>query len=134
MGCVRGVYETALIPLPLLIGGALWYPTTAHSRYRRQRRAASAMNAQLMDNLQGIRQIKAFGREKHEDRRFSEKAEELRQGTLSVMRAWAVYSPGLKRSCWRGQYLFLCTGLPWVMDHTKSWLLLSTKADDQLIS
>ena len=40
----------ALIPLPLLAAGALWYTLTAHRRYRLQRESASAMNALLMDN------------------------------------------------------------------------------------
>jgi len=60
----------AMAPLPLLTGGALWYTLTAHRRYRAQREASSAMNALLMDNLQGIRQIKAYGRQEHEDTRF----------------------------------------------------------------
>src|SRR5690242_15048200 len=64
----------AMLPLPLLAGGAIWYTTTAHRRYRAQRLAASAMNALLMDNLQGVRQIKAFGREPHENGRFSQRA------------------------------------------------------------
>ena len=85
----------ALAPLPILIGGALWYTLTAHKRYRLQRQAASAMNALLMDNLQGIRQIKSFGRERHEDARFGARAEDLRQGTLTVMRAWSIYSPAM---------------------------------------
>jgi ABC-type multidrug transport system fused ATPase/permease subunit len=85
----------ALAPLPILIGGALWYTLTAHKRYRAQRQAASAMNALLMDNLQGIRQIKSFGRERHEDARFADRAEDLRQGTLTVMRAWSIYSPAM---------------------------------------
>ena len=85
----------ALAPLPILIGGALWYTLTAHKRDRVQRQAASAMNALLMDNLQGIRQIKSFGRERHEDARFGARAEDLRQGTLTVMRAWAIYSPAM---------------------------------------
>jgi len=85
----------ALIPLPLLAGGALWYTLTAHRRYRAQRQAASAMNALLMDNLQGVRQIKSFGREPHEDARFAQRADELRQGTLGVMRVWALYSPAM---------------------------------------
>src|SRR5690349_16603806 len=85
----------ALIPLPLLAGGALWYTLTAHRRYRAQRLASSAMNALLMDNLQGVRQIKAFGREDHEDSRFGKRAEDLRQGTLGVMRVWATYSPAM---------------------------------------
>src|SRR5437879_5474436 len=41
----------ALVPLPLLAAGGLWYTLTAHRRYRAQREAASAMNALLMDNL-----------------------------------------------------------------------------------
>src|SRR5438270_4793645 len=41
---------TALIPLPLLSGGALWYTLTAHRRYRRHRLAVRAMNSLLMDN------------------------------------------------------------------------------------
>jgi ABC-type multidrug transport system fused ATPase/permease subunit len=86
----------ALIPAPLLVAGALWYTLTAHKRYRRQREAASAMNALLMDNLQGIRQIKAFGRQEHEDRRFAARANDLREGTLVVMRAWAWYGPAMQ--------------------------------------
>jgi ATP-binding cassette subfamily B protein/subfamily B ATP-binding cassette protein MsbA len=74
----------------------MWYTMTAHHRYRRQREASSAMNALLMDDLQGIRQIKAFNREDHEDHRFRERAAELREGTLIVMRAWAWYSPAMQ--------------------------------------
>lgn len=85
----------ALIPLPLLAGGALWYTLTAHKRYRGVREASSAMNALLMDNLQGVRQIKAFAREQHEDQRFTDRAGALRLGTLEVMRAWSYYSPAM---------------------------------------
>ena len=85
----------AMAPIPILAGGALWYTLTAHKRYRRQREASSAMNALLMDNLQGVRQIKAFGREAHEDTRFSERADELRRGTLGIMRVWAIYQPAM---------------------------------------
>jgi ATP-binding cassette subfamily B protein/subfamily B ATP-binding cassette protein MsbA len=86
----------ALTPLPFLIGGALWYTLTAHRRYRVQREAASAMNALLMDNLQGVRQIKAFGRQDHEDLRFASRADDLREGTLIVMRAWSWYGPAMQ--------------------------------------
>ncbi len=85
----------AMIPIPVLAAGALWYTLTAHRRYRRQREAASALHALLMDNLQGIRQIKAFGREPHEDGRFAERAQALRRATLGIMRAWAIYSPAM---------------------------------------
>jgi ATP-binding cassette, subfamily B, bacterial len=100
----------ALIPLPLLSGGALWYTLTAHRRYRLQREAASAMNALLMDNLQGVRQIKAFGREAHEDVRFAQRADDLRTGTLAVMRVWAAYSPAMSFAAALGMVLVLWIG------------------------
>src|SRR5438034_95767 len=83
----------ALIPFPFLITGALTYTLTAHRRYRLQRRAASAMNALLHDNLSGIRQIKSFAREKEEHARFNRVSDQLRHATLVVMRVWAIYSP-----------------------------------------
>ena len=100
----------ALSPLPLLALGALWYTLTAHHRYRRQREASSAMNAILMDDLQGIRQIKAYGRQMHEDERFADRAENLRQGNLGIMRAWANYNPAMSFFAALGTVLVLWFG------------------------
>jgi ATP-binding cassette subfamily B protein len=85
----------ALVPFPLLVGGALAYTLTAHRRYRLQRRAASNINALLHDNLAGIRQIKSFAREREEHRRFNRASDQLRDATLIVMRTWAIYSPSM---------------------------------------
>ncbi len=100
----------ALIPIPILTGGVLWYTLTAHRRYRAQRRAASAMSAYLMDSLQGIRQIKAFGRQDHEDQRFAQHADALRQANLGVMRVWAVYSPAMTFAASLGTALVIWFG------------------------
>ena len=85
----------ALTPFPFLIAGALTYTLTAHRRYRLQRRAASAMNALLHDNLSGVRQIKSFARENEEHARFNRASNQLRHATLVVMRVWAMYSPSM---------------------------------------
>lgn len=85
----------ALTPVPFLIGGALAYTLTASSRYRLQRTAASELNSLLHDNLDGIRQIKGYARNQAEHERFNTSSEKLRQATLIIMRAWAVYSPGM---------------------------------------
>ncbi len=108
----------ALVPIPILSGGALWYTLTAHRRYRAQRIAASAMNAFLMDSLQGIRQIKAFGRQEHEDERFAKRADDLRKGTLGVMRVWAMYSPAMSFAAALGTALVLWIGGRMVIDGT----------------
>jgi ABC-type multidrug transport system fused ATPase/permease subunit len=84
-----------LAPAPFLAGGALWYTLTAHRRYRVQRRASSAMNSLLHDNLAGIRQIKSFVREGEEHKRFNSVSDQLRKATLVVMKVWAVYHPSM---------------------------------------
>jgi ATP-binding cassette subfamily B protein/subfamily B ATP-binding cassette protein MsbA len=68
------------------------------------------MSAYLMDSLQGIRQIKAFGREPHEDGRFAARADDLRRSTLGVMRVWAMYSPAMTFSASLGTALVLWMG------------------------
>jgi ATP-binding cassette subfamily B protein len=110
----------AMIPIPLLAIGAMCYTFTAHSRYRKQRQASSAMNALLMDNLQGVREIKAFGRERHEDERFTDRAEAMRQGTLTIMRAWAFYNPAMSFIAASGTGLVLWIGGDQVMNNEMS--------------
>jgi len=108
-----------LAPLPVLAGGALWYTLTAHRRYRLQRRASSAMNSLLHDNLAGIRQIKSFVREGEEHRRFNSVSNQLRDATLVVMRVWALYHPsmiligslGIVLTVWFGARIVLSGGM-----------------------
>ena len=97
----------ALAPVPFLAGGALWYTLTAHRRYRLHRRAASAMNSLLHDNLSGIRHIKSFVREVEEDRRFTKESDELQRASLVVTRVWALYHSSM--------YLFGSLGVLFVI-------------------
>jgi ATP-binding cassette, subfamily B, bacterial len=90
LGCL------ALVPVPFLAGGALWYTLTARPRYAGQRKAASAMNALLHDDLAGVRQIKAYAREEPEHARFNRASTKLKEATLVVMKAWALYDPSME--------------------------------------
>ncbi len=85
----------ALTPVPLLAGGALAYTLTAKLRYRGQRKASSAMNSLLHDNLAGIRQIKTYVLEDEQLARFNDASRLLQRATLVVMRVWAVYNPSM---------------------------------------
>ena len=85
----------ALAPIPLLVAGALSYTLSAPRRYRLQRKASSAMNSLLHDNLAGIRQIKTYVREREEHTRFNGVSNQLREATLTVMRVWAIYNPAM---------------------------------------
>jgi len=84
-----------LLPMPILFAGAIWYTLTAKGRYSQQRRAASAMNSLLLDNLQGIRQIKSYAREETELARFSTSAKLVGETQLVIMRTWSWYSSAM---------------------------------------
>jgi len=83
----------ALLPIPLLILGASKYTTRAHSLYSLVREQAAKMNAALQDSISGIRETHAFNRQLHEIKRFNKRSQDYCDGTLKVMRLWAVYSP-----------------------------------------
>ena len=85
----------SLIPIPLLLGGAMIYTRSARHRYKAVRQSTSEMNSMLHDNISGIRQIKAYGMEEPEHARFNDFSNRLREATLKVMRAWAFYKPGM---------------------------------------
>ena len=108
----------ALSPVPFLAAGALWYTLTAHRRYRLQRRAASAMNALLHDNLSGIRQIRSFAREEQEHGRFNRVSDELRRATLIVMKVWAMYNPSMYLIGMLGVIVTVLVGASAVLDGT----------------
>jgi ABC-type multidrug transport system fused ATPase/permease subunit len=85
----------ALAPVPFLAAGALTYTLTARDRARRVRKASSAMNSLLHDNISGMRQIKAYAMEREEHERFNLASDALRRATLFIMRVWSVYRPSM---------------------------------------
>ena len=100
----------ALIPVPFLIAGALGYTMTSRERHRKVRKASSAMNSLLHDNVAGMRQIKAYAIEQQEHARFNTVSDALRRATLHVMRIWAIYRPGMNFLTSLGLVLVLWVG------------------------
>ena len=86
---------TALIPIPFLAWGALWYTKRMRKLYKSVRERAGAMNATLHDALSGLLQIKIFNREADEAARFKRAADEYRREQLRAMFTWATFSPGM---------------------------------------
>ena len=83
----------ALLPIPLLIFGAWKYTLRAHNLYHLVRERAAKMNSILQDSISGIRETQSFNRQLHEIKRFEKRSSDYCNGTLQVMRLWAVYSP-----------------------------------------
>jgi ATP-binding cassette subfamily B protein/subfamily B ATP-binding cassette protein MsbA len=106
----------ALIPLPFLIAGALAYTRTSRDRHRKVRKASSAMNSLLQDNVSGMRQIKAYAMEHEEHARFNRASDALRSATLHVMRIWAIYRPGMHFLTSIGMVIVLWVGARQLME------------------
>jgi ATP-binding cassette subfamily B protein/subfamily B ATP-binding cassette protein MsbA len=85
----------ALAPIPLLALGGVIYTRKVHALYTRIRQKLAAMNAQLQDNISGIREILAFGRQSYERERFGRTSADYADANLRVMRLWSMYSPGM---------------------------------------
>ena len=100
----------ALIPLPFLMAGALLYTRTSKNRHRKVRKASSAMNSLLQDNVSGMRQIKAYAMEREEHERFNRASGALRTATLHVMRIWSIYRPGMNFLTSTGMVIVLWVG------------------------
>jgi ATP-binding cassette, subfamily B, bacterial len=84
-----------MIPIPFLAMGAYLYTRSARSRYRLTREATGELNSLVVDNISGIRQIKAYAMEAEELARFNGASGKVRTATLKVMRAWAIYNPSM---------------------------------------
>lgn len=59
-----------LVIIPLLGFGLFWVASHAHPVFKRVFKTYDKLNNVVQENLRGIRVVKAFGREEHEDEKF----------------------------------------------------------------
>jgi ATP-binding cassette, subfamily B, bacterial len=85
----------ALLPVPILIAGAVAFTRRIHGHYRNIRRGSAELNALLQDSLAGIRETMGFNRQPFEEDRFNRKSDQCRRDTLKAMYLWSYYSPGM---------------------------------------
>ncbi|MBI3543522.1 MAG: ABC transporter ATP-binding protein, partial [Deltaproteobacteria bacterium] len=82
-----------LVPAPLVIAGAFVYWRYVHPRFQRLWDRSSKQAGTLNGILSGIRVVKAFGQESHEQRRFDRISAGLRDARRAVDRTSAVFYP-----------------------------------------
>ncbi|MDH4229782.1 MAG: ABC transporter ATP-binding protein/permease [Nitrospirota bacterium] len=110
----------ALAPIPLLVLGGVLYTRRVHLLYTLIRRKLAVMNAQLQDNISGIREILSFNRQDFERGRFAATSQEYAEANLKVMRLWSVYSPSMLFTGALGTVLIVGLGGPRVMNGSLS--------------
>lgn len=70
------------IAIPFLGIALFLIGSHAHPRFQRMLKKYDAMNASVQENLIGIRVVKAFVREKHENKKFEASADDVRKAQL----------------------------------------------------
>ncbi len=91
-----GLAVFSVLCVPLIIVMSLFFFRRVSKAYEKYQEQDGKVSTVLQENLSGVRVVKAFARQDHEEARFGAKANELREGTLVVMRAWAWYSPTME--------------------------------------
>lgn len=84
-----------LLPVPILAVAMRLFNTRVRPIYRQIRDRLGDINAELQDNISGIRVIQAFGQEQHELDRFTQRSTRYYEERVRGIRYWATFFPAM---------------------------------------
>ncbi len=83
----------ALIPSFFL---TRWFSETSKKNFRAARTFSARLIVQFVETMTGIRAVKAFRREKHNEQTYAVAVDDYREANRRVIRLFGTYDPGLK--------------------------------------
>ncbi|NJP39601.1 ABC transporter ATP-binding protein [Oscillospiraceae bacterium HV4-5-C5C] len=83
----------SILPLPLLIVGARRVGAILNRRYDEAQQAFDHMNDDVLENISGVRVIRAFGMEQRSEQSFDQTADHLFRKNMAVVRINALFAP-----------------------------------------
>jgi subfamily B ATP-binding cassette protein MsbA len=86
---------STFLPVPILAVALRLFNTRVRPIYRRVRDRLGDINAELQDNLSGIRVIQAFGQERHELDRFTQRSSQYYEERVKGIRYWSTFFPAM---------------------------------------
>ncbi len=98
-----------ILPVPILVL-LLRYFTRVRPIYRKVRDRLGDINAQLQDNLAGIRVIQAFGAEERALAKFATESEGYYKARVQGIRYWSTFFPGMAFVASLGTVIVLAAG------------------------
>ncbi len=81
------------IPVPFLILATMFYARQVRPAFREAQQTLAVLNADLQDNLSGIKEIQVFNKEKEEKQKINDRAWSFTNAILSALRMNAVFHP-----------------------------------------
>ncbi len=86
----------AILPLPLVVVTSRFIGNKLYEVFDRVQQAFDGMNEAVLENVSGVRVIRAFVRESSEEKRFSEKASHLYKTNMEQVK-WVAFFPLIGR-------------------------------------
>lgn len=89
-------WKLALItccPIPLILISGVIFAKVVRPYFKASQKVMGELNAQLQDSLSGLHEIQAFGQEKYEGERVSQKSFEQVVAMLRALKASAIFHP-----------------------------------------
>ena len=83
----------ALVPMPFIIWGSVWFQKKLAPRYSKMRERAGETSSQLVNNLGGMATIKSFGTQDYENERIAKLSDNYKKANQSVIRLSAAFVP-----------------------------------------
>ena len=105
----------ALIPVPLIIFGSLWYQRLIKPRYRDVREAVGELSSRLENNLGGVAVIKSFTAEEYELARVTEASAKYLKANQRAIQLQSLYVPVIRMGVAMGFAGVLLLGAYWAL-------------------
>lgn len=99
-----------LLPVPVLAVAMRLFNIRVRPIYRQIRDRLGDINAELQDNISGIRVIQAFGQERHELDRFTQRSTRYYEERVKGIRHWATFFPAMRFVASMGMVIVLGFG------------------------
>jgi len=84
------------IPVPLILVSGWFYSHRVRPNFRKMQKSQGELSAQLQDNLSGIQEIQAFGRQTSATQKVLHKGEDFTHHMLRALKLSAVFHPGVE--------------------------------------
>lgn len=100
----------AVVPMPIIIYGSLWFQKKLGPRYANVREQVSILNSQLANNLSGMATIKSFTAEAHEVGRITKDSGAYQDSNQSAILLSSAFSPLIRMAIVAGFIAILVFG------------------------
>ena len=84
-----------LLPVPIVAFAVRHFGKVIHDLYERIQAALAALSSRAQENLAGVRVIRAYNQEKHEEQEFQKLNREYVTRNVLLIRNWSLFMPSL---------------------------------------